>query len=574
MYVEVVPNRGSPPAVLLRESYREAGKVKKRTLSNLTDWPADRIEALRAALRGDSVARSSAMEIVRSRPHGHVVAVLGTALKLGLDTILATKRSRERDLCLAMVVARVLDPRSKLATSSGLTQATLHHTLGEVLGVRDASVDDLYGALDWLLAAQPRVEKKLAARHLSDGCLVLYDLTSTWMEGRKCPLARRGYSRDGKKENAQVVFGILTDREGCPVSVEVFSGNTADPATVAAQVRKLVFRFHLRRVVIVGDRGMLTDARIRQDVATRPEFGWISALRAPAIQELHRSGAIQLSLFEQTDLAEITHPDFPGERLVVCKNPLLAGERARKRIELLAATEHALAKVQAATTRTNRPLRGKDQIALRIGAVLGRWKMGKHFAVSITESSVTWTQDQANIAKESALDGIYVVRTSVPADELDAAEVVSAYKRLAGVERVFRSMKTVDLRVRPIFHRTEDHVRAHIFLCFLAYYVEWHMRRSLRELLFDDEHPAEAAARRKSVVAPAQRSIGALKKAASKMGNGGMPAQSLRTLLADLATLTRNRVRPAGGGPEADIDTTPTPMQARAFELLGVSARV
>ncbi len=574
MHVETVPNRNSRPAILLRESYREDGKVKKRTLANLTDWPAEKVEMLRAALRGDAVPRAAAMEIVRSRPHGHVAAVLGTALKLGLDDILASKRSRQRDLCLAMIVARVLDPRSKLATASGLGDATRHHTLGELLGVGDASVEELYGAMDWLLAAQPRVEKKLASRHLSDGCLVLYDLSSTWMEGRKCPLARRGYSRDGKKENAQVVFGVMTDRDGCPVAVEVFSGNTADPSTVAAQIQKLVSRFHLQRVVIVGDRGMLTDARIREDVRKRPGFGWISALRNPAIQELHRAGAIQLSLFEQTDLAEITHPDFPGERLVVCKNPLLAVERARKRGELLGATERALEGVNAATRRDTRPLRGREVIALRVGAVLGRWKMAKHFTVTITDTAVTWSRDAASIAAEAALDGIYVVRTSVPAAEMGPVEVVASYKRLAGVERVFRSMKTVDLRVRPVHHRTEDHVRAHVFLCLLAYYVEWHLRQELRPLLFDDHDPAAGAARRRSIVAPAQRSEAAARKAASKLTSDGHPARSLRTVLADLATLTRNRVRPAGGGPEVDIDAEPTPAQARAFELLGVSPRL
>lgn len=574
MHVETVPNRNSRPAILLRESYREDGKVKKRTLANLTDWPAEKVEMLRAALRGDAVPRAAAMEIARSRPHGHVAAVLGTAWKLGLDGILASKRSRQRDLCMAMIVARVLDPRSKLATASGLGDATRHHTLGELLGVGDASVDELYGAMDWLLAAQARVEKKLAARHLSDGCLVLYDLTSTWMEGRKCPLARRGYSRDGNKENAQVVFGVMTDRDGCPVAVEVFPGNTADPSTVAAQVQKLVSRFHLQRVVIVGDRGMLTDARIREDIRGRAGLAWISALRNPAIQELHRSGAIQLSLFEETDLAEIAHPDFPGERLVACKNPLLAAERARKRGELLDATERALHVVKAATTRDRRPLRGQEAIALRVGAVLGRWKMGKHFDVTITGDTVSWCRDQASIEQEAALDGIYVVRTSVPAADMGPVEVVASYKRLAGVERVFRSMKTVDLRVRPVHHRTEDHVRAHVFLCFLAYYVEWHLRQQLRPLLFDDHEPEAGAARRGSIVAPARRSRAAERKAASKLTSDGHPARSLRAVLADLATLTRNRVRPAGGGPEVDLDAQPTPAQARAFELLGVSPRL
>ena len=572
MHIETVPNRTSRPAILLRESYREGTKVKKRTLANLTHWPAETVEAFRAALRGDLVPREVGIQIVRSRPHGHVVAVLGTALKLGLDTILATKRSRQRDLCLAMIVARVLNPRSKLATASGLEAARCHHTLGELLAVGDAKVDELYGALDWLLEAQPRIEKKLAAKHLSDGCLVLYDLSSTWMEGRKCPLAQRGYSRDGKKENAQIVFGVLTDRDGCPVAVEVFSGNTADPATVANQIQKLVFRFHLRRVIVVGDRGMLTEARIREDVATRKGFGWISALRHASIQALHKSGAIQLSLFEQTDLAEISHPDFPGERLVVCKNPLLAAERARKRGELMAATEQALEQISVATKREKRPLRGQDKIALRVGTVHGRWKMAKHFSVTITATGLTWTRNDPSIAQESALDGFYVIRTSVPASEMAADDVVASYKRLAQVERVFRGMKTTDLRVRPIHHRTADHVRAHVFLCLLAYYLEWHMRRALAPLLFDDEDPAAGNAKRRSIVAPAQRSPAAIQKITSKQGRDGLPAQSLQTLLADLATLTRNRVR--SGSAETDLDTTPTPIQQRAFELLGVSPRM
>ncbi len=576
MYVETVPNRGSPPAILLRESYREDGKVKKRTLANLSDWPSHRVDALRRALRGDAGAEVTGgrAEVVRSRPHGHVAAVLGTLRKLELDRLLASKRSRSRDLCVAMIAARVIDPRSKLATARGLAKATLQHTLAELLGVQDADADELYAALDWLLEAQPRVEKKLAERHLADGCLVLYDLTSTWLEGRSCPLGRIGHARDGKKGQRQVVFGVLADREGRPLAVEVFAGNTADPSTVAVQVEKLRARFGLRRVVVVGDRGMLTEARIREDLATHAGLDWISALRAPAIQELHRKGAIQLSLFEQTDLAEIAHPSFPGERLVVCKNPLLASERARKRDELLAATDALLQKVQAATRRARRPLRGRAQIGLRVGAVLGRYKMGKHYVLQFRDDGFTWRRDDAGIAAEAALDGIYVVRTSVPAEQMAAPEVVDAYKGLAQVERVFRGMKTVELRVRPVFHWSEDRVRAHVFLCMLAYYVGWHMRRALRPLLFDDEHREQARATRTSVVGPAPRSVRAKRKDASRRTDEELPVQSFPSLLRDLATLARNRVRLRPGTPEVDIDTTPTALQARAFELLAVDPRM
>jgi len=579
MYVVAVPNRGSPPAILLRESYREGGHVKNRTLANLSAWPPERVAALRQLLRGQPVSAGPPLEaafaIVRSRPHGHVAAVLGTARRLELDRLLAPRPIRARHLVLAMVGARLLDPRSKLATARGLDPETLTSTLGEVLGLGRADADDLYAAMDWLLPQQARIEQGLARRHLTDGGLVLYDVTSTYFEGRKCPLARFGHSREGRRDKLQIVFGLLTNGEGCPVAVEVFAGNVGDPTTLPAQIQKLRARFGITRVVLVGDRGMLTEARLRADLRPIEGLDWITALRAPAIQALVARGAVQLSLFDQQDLAEITHPDYPGERLIVCKNPFLAEERARTRRELLAATERDLAAITAATQRARRPLRGQARIALRVGKVLGRRKMGKHFTLAITETGFGATRDEAAIAREAARDGVYVLRTSVDAARLPTTEAVRSYKRLAQIERAFRSLKTVDLKVRPIHHRTADRVRAHVFLCLLAYYVEWHMRRALAPMLFEDDDPAAGEARRRSVVAPAQRSPRAKAKALTKRTGAGAPVHSFPTLLADLATLTRNRVQPkAPGLPAFEMLATPTPLQQRAFELLGVSPRM
>lgn len=573
MYVETVPNRGSRPAVLLRESYREDGKVKKRTLLNLTDWPEAKIEALRRALRGDAVPGPVAEpEIVRSLPHGHVAAVVGVMRSLGLPGLLATKPSRSRDLCMAMMAARILRPGSKLATAAGYAKATATDSLASVLSVEDAHVDELYEALDWLLAMQRHIEEKLARRHLGERCLVLYDLTSTWLEGRTCPLGKLGYSRDGKKGKLQIVFGVLTDADGRPVAVEVFEGNTSDARTVATQVDKVRRRFKLDRVIVVGDRGMLTDARIREDLAPNG-LEWVTALRAPALKRLRKAGGIQPSLFDDTDLAEISSPDLPGERLVACRNRLLAKERGRKRTELLAATEAELEAIRKRTVTGGGTLRGKAEIGMAVGAVLGKFKMKKHFDVTVTDETVTWTRRDTQIAEEAALDGLYVVRTNVPAEHLPAASVVTTYKQLAHVERAFRTIKTVDLEVRPIHHRLADRVRAHVLLCMLAYYVEWEMRRRLRPLLFTDEKPEEGAAERQSPVAPAIRSKSARAKAARKVNASGEPARAYRGVLADLATLTRNRVRPAPGAPEIDVLATPTPLQARALELLGVTAR-
>ena len=580
MYIAVVPNRASPPAILLRESFREHGKVKNRTLANLSGWSSERIEALRHVLRGRALAPSAPravapLEIVRSWPHGHVAAVLGSVRRLDLERLVARAPSTPRALVVAMLVHRLLAPGSKLATARGLAEATRTSTLSGALKLPAVDEDDLYAALDWLLARQGTIERALARRHLQAGQLVLYDVTSTYFEGRRCPLAKRGHSRDGKRDKLQIVFGVLTNAAGCPVAVEVFDGNTGDPKTLTAVLTKVRERFGLERLILVGDRGMLTAARIREELAGVEGLAWITALRAPAIQALVHNGALQLSLFDQQDLAEIAHPDYPGERLIVCKNPLLATDRARKRQELLAATERDLAGIATAVRRAKRPLRGAATIGLRVGKVLGRYKVGKHFTITISHNALSYQRDAAAIAAEAALDGLYVIRTNVPVDGWPAPETVRAYKRLAEVERTFRSLKTVDLHVRPIHHRTADRVRAHVFLCLLAYYVEWHMRQALKPLLFDDEDKAAAEALRASVVAPAQRSPRAKAKAATKRTEDGWPVHSFQTLLADLATLTQNQVRPLGAdGVPLDILTTPTPLQQRAFELLGVSARL
>ena len=572
MYIESVPNRNSPPAVLLRESFRDAGKVRKRTLANLSKWPPALVEGLRVLLKGGTAVSGTgdAFDIVRSRPHGHVAAVLGTLRDLRLDRTIAGADSPERRRAVAMIVARILDPGSKLAAARGLAGATSRDSLAGTLGLEDCGEDDLYAAMDWLLERQDAIERRLARRHLEDGALVLYDLTSVYLEGRHCPLGRRGYSRDGKRGKLQIEFGLLCDAGGRPVAVEVFDGNTADPATVGAQIDKLRRRFGLSRVVLVGDRGMLTEARIRDDV--RPAgLDWISALRGPAVRSLVESGAVQMSLFDETDLVEIRSDAYPGERLMVCRNPLLAEERARKREELLRATEALLDPVVAATRRDRRPLKGEDEIGLRVGKVVGKYKMAKHFDLDIEEDSFGYRRKPASIAAEAALDGLYVVRTSLAETRLDAEGAVRAYKRLSAVERAFRSLKTVDLKVRPVFHRTADRVRAHVFLCMLAYYVEWHMRQRLAPLLFDDHDPAAAEAARTSIVAPARVSDAATAKARGKRTADGLPVHSFRTLLGDLATITRNRVvlRMSGAEP-FDILTRPTALQREAFRLLGV----
>ena len=572
MYIERVPNRSSPPAVLLRESYREGGRVKKRTLANLSHLSDATIEGLRRVLRGDTVvAPDDAFTIERSRPHGHVAAVVGTIKKLGVDRLLASRRTPDRDRVVALIAARVLAPDSKLATARALDVHSATSTLGEMLGLETVEAEDLYAAMDWLEARQAKIEKALAKRHLHDGTLVLYDVSSSYFEGRSCPLAAIGHSRDKKKGKLQIVFGLLCNAEGCPVAVEVYAGNTGDPTTLKDQIEKVRTRFRLSRVVFVGDRGLLTSARIREELAPVEGLDWVSALRSEQIRKLALDGGpLQMSLFDKTDLAEITHPDFPGERLVACMNPLLAVERARKREDLLQATERELEKVATATRREKRALRGKDQIGLRVGKVIGRFKMAKHFELTITDTAFTYGRKQEAIDAEAALDGFYVLRTSVPKDVLGAEDTVRAYKDLAKVERAFRCLKTVDLHLRPIHHRLVPRVRVHVFLCMLAYYVEWHMRQALAPLLFAEDDPQGAAERRGSPVKPARRSASTEAKALTKKTSEGETVHRFRGLLEHLATLTKNTIQPKGDLPAFDRLTVPTPLQQKAFDLLGL----
>jgi len=574
MYVAVIPNRGSPPAILLRESYREDGKTKNRTLANLSGWPSERVELLRAVLRGDKLLPAAeAVQIQRALPHGHVLAALATARRIKLEDLLPRRApQRRRDLAQALIVGRLLEPAAKLATARMLDGQTASHSLGDVLGLGAVTARELYATLDWLGAEQDFIEASLARRHLQGGALLLYDVTSTYLEGRCCELAQRGYSRDHRRDRPQIVIGLICAADGCPIAVEVFEGNTADPATVAAQIDKLKQRFGLQRVVLVGDRGMLTQARIEKTL--RPAgLDWITALRAPAIQALAaQNGPLQMSLFDDRDMAEITSPDYPGERLVVCHNPLLGAERSRKRAELLAATEADLRKLAARVTRARAPLRGAGAIGQALGAILDRHKVGKHFTVTIGDDAFSFARDAARIEAEAALDGIYVVRTNLAAEHTDAAGVVQAYKSLARVERAFRSLKTVDLDLRPVFHWTAPRVRAHVLLCMLAYYLEWHMRQCLAPLLFDDHDTATRDARRTSPVAKAVASPAARAKAASKRTDPAcgevLPVHSFRTLLADLATLTRNVVR-IGRDNVSILLATPTPLQRRALDLVG-----
>jgi len=576
MYVVKVPNRGSPPAILLRESYREDGKVKNRTLANLSSWPDAKVDALTRVLKGQpppAAPLDEAFEITRSLPHGHVAAVLGTARQLGLDELIDPVPSRHRDLVVAMAVAQVIAPDSKLAIARGLRDQTAASSLGEVLHLGSCDEDDLYAAMDYLHDRQEQIQDTLAARHLGGGTLVLYDVSSAASGGRTCPLGAIGHPKDGVHGRLQIVYGLLTSRDGIPVAIEVFTGNTGDPATVAAQVTKVKDRFGIEKVVLAGDRGMLTAARLREDV--RPAgLDWITALRAPQVKALVRDGDLQLSLFDVQDLAEITSPEFPGERLVACMNPFGEAERARKRESLLAATEADLAKIAAACTRARAPLRGRDKIAVRVDRVLRRRKVARHFTTEITDDSIGYARDQDSIAAEAKLDGIYVLRTSVTPGDLDSGAVVSSYKALAQVERAFRAFNT-DLGIRPIRHRTEDRVRAHVFLRMLSYYLSWHLQARLAPLLFTDDDKPAAQATRPSPVAPAARSPRALAKAATKHTPGDLPVHSFTSLLTDLATICLNTIAPADPAlPGFRLVTTPTALQRQAFELLGVSHRL
>lgn len=573
MYIQIVPNRNSPPCILLREDHREGKRVVKKTLANLTKWPSHIVEGLRVLLKGGSVCDlKSGFSITRSLPYGHVAAVLSVLKNLGLHQMIASRSSRMRNLVMAMIAARIIDPRSKLATARGLQQETAFSALVEECNLGSVDEDDIYEAMDWLVERQSQIEKRLASRHLEDGTFLLYDLSSSWYEGRTCPLAKRGHSRDKKKGKLQIEFGLLCDIDGRPVAVEVFEGNRGDPTTISSQIQKLREQFELKSVVVVGDRGMLTEARIRDEFKGVEGLDWISALRGPAIRKLMENKDFSPSLFDNRDMAEIISPDYPGERLMVCHNPLLAEDRQRSREELLAATEEVLAPISKATRRKKNPLRGKQNIAMRVGKIINKYKMGKHFKVTITSESFTYERKTEQIKAEAALDGFYVVRTSVPAQKLTAQETVSTYKKLSVVERAFRCLKSVDMKVRPIYHRLETRVRAHIFLCTLAYYVEWEMRRQLAPVLFDDEDYELAEQARSSVVAPAQRSEKAKKKAASKHTAEGVPVHSFRTLLADLGTITKNQIQPnIPDSPTFNKITVPTQTQKKALDLLGVS---
>lgn len=557
-------------SVLLRRTFRENGKVKHETLGNLSDLPADVIEFIRKRLAGEleEGAPSGTFEVVRSLPHGNVAAVLQTARNIGLDQLIASRPCRERDLILALIVARLVSPGSKLSACAGLGSETAQSTLCEELRLGKVDVHELYAAMDWLLERQTRIEGKLAKKHLTGGLLVLFDVSSSYYTGRKSTLVRHGYSRDHRSDRPQIVYGLLCDPEGRPIAVEVFPGNTADPKAFTKIVERIRKRFGIERVVFVGDRGMITSARIHEDLRDVDGLDWISALRSEGIRKLVDAKLIQRSLFDEYDLAEIVSEDFPGERLIVCRNPILADERARKREELLQATERKLEPIRWATKRKTNPLRDRKNIGLRVGKVIGKYKMEKHFELTITDDSFTYARREENIAAEAMLDGLYVVRTSVVTEVMAADRVVQTYKSLSRVERAFRSMKTVDLQLRPIYHHKDDRIRSHVFVCMLAYYVEWHMRERLKEVLFDDCDREAAQATRSSVVAPSIRSETAKRKDATRRTATGHPVQSFQDLLKDMATITRNRIRIAEYGAEYNKLTTPTDHQRHVLGLL------
>jgi hypothetical protein len=528
------------------------------------------VEVIRARLRGEQ-GGGMPWQIVRSLPHGHVATVLGCLRQLELDGMICSRRCAQRDLIVAMIVSRVLCPGSKLACARALQQETMSSSLALELGLEDVKEEDLYKAMDWLLPRQGRIEKKLAKRHLQDGTLVLYDVSSSYYTGRRSEFVEFGHNRDGKRGFPQIVYGLLCNPQGCPVSIEVFAGNTADPNTLGAQIRKVRRRFGIRRVVFVGDRGMITSKRIEEELRGVDGLDWITALRADAIKKLARDGAIEPSLFDERNLAEIRSPDFPGERLVVCRNPALAAQRTRKRNELLAATERKFAEIAAATRRPKRPLRGRDKIASRVGRARDQHKMGKHFILEFRRDGFDYRRDEEKIAAEADLDGIYVIRTSVEPNLMSTEDTVRTYKDLSKVERAFRSLKTVDLKIRPIYHWLEDRIKAHVFLCMLAYYVEWHLRQKLAPVLFDDEHREDREHERASIVDPAPRSQSAKDKDLGKRTVEDWPVHSFQTLLNDLGTLTKNKIALGGDNGSFYQLTQPTAFQRHVFELIAIT---
>lgn len=579
MFITSIPNRNSPPAVLLREGYREDGKVKTRTLANLSHLAPEKIEALKAVLKGAPVGAEPTAEA--SLPHGHVLAVTGMIRQLGLDTLLNGKRHPMRERALALVAGRILDPSSKLALAQSLAKGAEHNTLGEVLGLGELgrvveaenegssqekrAAGELYAAMDWLLERQEKVENALAKRHLQSGCTVLYDLSSSYFEGRCCPLAKQGYSRDHRGDRPQINYGLLCSDEGVPVAIEVVEGNVGDPATIPAQVAKLKERFGLERVVVVGDRGMVTEARIREDIST-VGYDWVSALRHGAIRPMVEAKIITPSLFDERGIAEIAHPDYLGERLIACFNPIMHEERTRKREVLLQLTEKALRQVADACAREKKPLEGKGEIGLRAGAVLSRYKVGKYFRLHIGDNSLRFARNHDTLDRDAAMDGIYVIRTSVPKEVMAAEKAVLTYKQLSKVERAFRTLKSVDLQVRPIYHHVEPRVKAHMFVCMLAYYVEFHLRKAWAELLYTDEEGSV----RITPVAPVQPSPSGREKKAKAHSHSGLPLQSFAGLMKSLSTLAKIQIRLGDKGPLYNRTTKPTPLQARAFELIGV----
>jgi transposase len=562
MYIDIVPNRKSPPAILLRESVRQGQKIVKRTIANLSNLSIVQAQAIRRILKGEKLVRPEAhFDIVCSSAHGSVQAVLLTMRRLGLDQLIASRRCPERDLVIAMIASRILGPQSKLA----LSRSWENTTLGELLGVEGADEDALYAAMDWLYERQERIEQKLAERHFQEGGRVLYDLSSSYFEGKQCPLAARGYSRDQKKGKLQVNYGLLTDDRGCPVSISAFPGNTSDPQTLLSQVERLQGAFNLKSVILIGDRGMISQKQV-DELKGHPGVEWITALKTGAIRKLMDVEAIQLTLFDQRNLFELTHPDFPGEKLVACRNPDLAFRRKHKRAALLKATAEALEKIQGMVARGY--LKEADKIGVRVGRAINQYKMAKHFKLEVAKGQFSFEVDEEKISAEAALDGIYVIRTSL-ADALSAADAVRHYKALSQVERAFRSIKTMDLEVRPIYHRQEPRVRMHLFLCMLAYYVKWHMMEAWRPLLFADE--AQQAKQQRDPVAPAERSSQAIAKIRSKQLPDGSPVHSYQSLLRNLATIVRNRCQSRdaqAGTPSFTIDTQPTPAQQKAFQLL------
>lgn len=581
MFITAIPNRNSRPAILLREGYREDGRVKMRTLANLSNLPPEKIVALKAALKGGSIGENPIVE--SSLPHGHVLAVTGMMDQLGLPKLLFGKRHHLRELSLALVAGRVIEPGSKLSLAQALTKGAEHHSLGEVLSLGELgkaidpenpessqekrAAGEFYAAMDWLLERQAKVEDALAKRHLSSGCTVLYDLSSSYFEGSTCPLAKYGYSRDHRKDRPQVQYGLLCNEDGIPVAIEVVEGNTGDPKTIPAQVARLKERFGLERIVVVGDRGMVTEARIREDIAT-VGYDWISALVHKSILPLVEAKVITPSLFDERGLGEITHPDYPGERLIACFNPIRAEEQIRKRENLLALTEKGLQKVSDACRREKRPLQGVTEIGLKTGAALAKYKMAKFFSIRIHACGMSWHRRPELLAKDASMDGIYVIRTSLPKEAMEAEKAVLTYKRLAKVERAFRTMKSVDLQVRPIYHRTEGRVKAHLFICMLAYYVEWHLRQAWAPLLYNDEEGSQ----RDTPVSPVQPSeSGKLKKKRAHTADG-LPLQSFGGLMKTLGALSLTRIRVGKGGPLCTRTSRPTPLQARALDLIGVAA--